>query len=67
MVLSSLPLQLMVNSHQLMVSIFDKERGDWMAVEIRQDGPLGYYFVNYCFFNYVEEKVEEKVEEEERS
>ena len=29
MVLSSLPLQQMVNSYQLMVDYFDKERGDW--------------------------------------
>ena len=44
-----------------------KSEATGMTVEIRRGGPLGYYFVNYCFFNYVEEKVEEKVEEEERS
>jgi hypothetical protein len=44
-----------------------KSEATGMAVEIRRDMPLGYYFVNYCFFNYVEEKVEEKVEGEERS
>jgi len=50
------------DSDQLTVNYFltKSKDGTGMTVEIRRGGPLGYYYVNYCFFNYVEEKVEEE-------